>query len=57
MRTGIGLNFSRAGNLAGIKQKIPPNVQYGKFCILLGEMVENDKILSFDGFLTNYVNH
>ena len=23
MRTGIGLNFSRAGNLAGIKREIP----------------------------------
>ena len=45
MRTGIGLNFSRVGNLAGIKREIPRNGgSMGKFCILLGEMVENDKI-------------
>ena len=29
----------------------------GKICILLVEMVENDKIWSFDGFLANYVNY
>ena len=33
--------FSR--NLAGNSQ----NVEYGKFCIILGEMVENDVLMKF----------
>ena len=44
MRTGIGLNFSRAGNLAGIKREIPRMCSMGNFAYFLGEMVENDKI-------------
>ena len=57
MRTGIGLNFSRAGNLAGIKWELVGNSPDGGWWENLHDFVGNGEKWHFDGILANYVNY
>ena len=57
MRTGIGLNFSRAGNLAGIKRELAGNSPDGGWWENLHIFVGNGEKWCFNGFLANYVNY
>ena len=57
MRTGIGLNFSRAGNLAGIKRELAGNFPDGGWWENLHIFVGNGEKWCFNGFLANYVNY
>ena len=57
MRTGIRLNFFRAGNLAGISGKLVRNSPDGGWWENLHNFVGNGEKWHFDGILANYVNY
>ena len=57
MRMGIGLNFSRVGNLAGINWELVGNSPDGGWWENLHNFVGNGEKWCFDGILANYVNY